>query len=74
MRITIAVTRYFVSLVLLLGCGLALAALPTSLNYQGHLTNDAGVPVDGAVNMSSLFKPNPLSSSVVLEIGAPKES
>ena len=30
---------------------LALAAIPPTLNYQGHLTDSSGVPIDGPVNM-----------------------
>jgi hypothetical protein len=30
----------------------ALAIIPPSLNYQGHLTDDAGAPVDGTVTMT----------------------
>ena len=32
------------TLILLLGIKLALAALPTTLNYQGHLTDASGDP------------------------------
>jgi hypothetical protein len=28
------------------------AALPPTLNYQGHLTDNSGAPVDGTVSMT----------------------
>ena len=41
----------FTVLFILLSFKLALAAIPPTLNYQGHLTDSSGAPVDGPVNM-----------------------
>ena len=45
------VNRIFITLMLLLSSSLALAVIPPTLNYQGHLTDSSGVPVDGPVVM-----------------------
>lgn len=46
------IIHLFITPVLLLGYGLAYAALPPGFNYQGHLTDTGGVPVDGDVSMT----------------------
>ena len=40
------------ALILLFSFQLALAAIPPTLNYQGHLTDSSIVPVDGTVSMT----------------------
>ena len=40
------------ALVLFFSFHLVLAAIPTTLNYQGHLTDSSSVPVDGIVSMT----------------------
>jgi parallel beta-helix repeat protein/putative cofactor-binding repeat protein len=44
--------KYIAILFLMLAYGIVQAGLPPSLNYQGHLTDDIGAPVNGAVSMS----------------------
>lgn len=46
-----ALPQVITLLVFLLSFQLALAAIPPTLNYQGHLTDSSGVPVDGPVDM-----------------------
>ena len=52
MKIKKTVTQSLIALILLLGHSLAFAALPTTLNYQGHLTDSVGAPVNGSVNVT----------------------
>ena len=40
------------TLFLIVGFKLALAAIPPTLNYQGHLTDNTGTPVDGSVSIT----------------------
>ena len=46
-----ALPQVITALILLLSFKLALAVIPSTLNYQGHLTGSGGAPVDGPVNM-----------------------
>ncbi len=46
-----ALLQIITAFVVLLSFKLALAAIPPTLNYQGHLTDSSGAPVDGAENM-----------------------
>ena len=46
-----ALLQIITAFVVLLSFKLAIAAIPPSLNYQGHLTDTKGVPVDGTVEM-----------------------
>ena len=46
-----ALPQVITVLIFLLSFQLALAAIPPTLNYQGHLTDSSGVPIDGAVDM-----------------------
>lgn len=48
---TPALFKAVTTLLILFSFNLALAAVPPTLNYQGHLTDSAGVPIDGPVNM-----------------------
>ena len=46
-----ALLQIITAFVVLLSFKLALAAIPPTLNYQGHLTDSSGAPVDGPVNI-----------------------
>ena len=52
MKIKKTVIQTLVTLILLLSHSLAFAVLPTTLNYQGHLTDSGGVPIDGSVSVN----------------------
>ncbi len=52
MKINNTAIRSFITLILLLSHSLAFAALPTTLNYQGHLTDSGGAPSDGSVSVT----------------------
>jgi hypothetical protein len=47
-----ALPKIIISLILLFNYHLAFAAIPPTLNYQGHLTNNAGAPINGPLNMT----------------------
>ena len=46
-----ALLQIITAFVLLLSFKLALAAIPPTLNYQGHLTDRSGKPIDGTAKM-----------------------
>lgn len=47
-----ALPKIIFSLILLFDFHLVFAAIPPTLNYQGHLTNNAGAPTNGLLNMT----------------------